>query len=298
MAQHTLDGSAQASVTTAVSTGKALGADIQGIDLRSPLAAEQVARLEEAWSEHLVLRFRRQGGMSQQDLVRFSSYFGDLDARPVRGSQHGSSQEDVPPEINVISNVLVDGKPIGGLGSYEAVWHADMTYNERPPKGSCLYAIEIPPQGGATSFTNMYLAYETLPPELKDRIDGLRCIHDASRNSTGELRVGYKDVNDPRQTVGAIHPVVRVHPVTQRRCLLLGRRRGAYLQGLPLAESEALLDALWRHATHPSLTWTQVWELGDAILWDNRCTMHRRDAFDPGSRRIMYRTQIAGEVVV
>jgi taurine dioxygenase len=143
----------------------------------------------------------------------------------------------------------------------------------------------------------MYAAYESLDDKLKERIAGLRCVHDASRNSTGELRVGYKEVTDPRETVGAIHPLVRTHPVTGRKCLLLGRRRGAYVVGLPLEDSEALLDALWKHATNPALTWTQQWQLGDAILWDNRCTMHRREGFDPTTRRIMFRTQIRGEAV-
>jgi taurine dioxygenase len=194
--------------------------------------------------------------------------------------------------------VVVDGKPVGGLGSYEAVWHSDMTYNATPPKGSALYAVEIPPSGGDTQFANMYLAYETLPAELKARADKLQCVHDASRNSAGELRNGFADITDPRHTLGAVHPVVRTHPVTGRRCLFLGRRRNAYLPGLPLEESEALLDALWAHATRPELVWTQQWQLGDLILWDNRCTMHRRDSFDPSTRRLMYRTQITGEAVV
>ncbi|MCY0855196.1 TauD/TfdA dioxygenase family protein [Cupriavidus sp. D39] len=98
--------------------------------------------------------------------------------------------------------------------------------------------------------------------------------------------------------MGAVHPVVRTHPVTGRRCLFLGRRRNAYLAGLPLEESEALLDALWAHATQPEFVWGQQWQLGDMILWDNRCTMHRRDSFDPFTRRLMYRTQITGEAVV
>lgn len=280
-----------------IPTRAALGADVLGVDLQRPLPPQQRAIVEKAWQEHLVLRFRGQGQLSYQAVVDFSRNFGDLDARPVRGAVRGSSQDDVPLEINVISNVIVDGKPIGGLGSDEAAWHADMTYVERPPKGSLLYGAEIPPKGGETSFCNMYQAYETLPAALKNRISTLRCVHDASRNSTGELRVGYKEVSDPRETVGAIHPLVRVHPVTGRSCLLLGRRRGAYVPGLPLQESEELLDALWKHATDPAFVWTQVWQLGDAVLWDNRCTMHRRESFDPSTRRIMYRTQIRGEAV-
>jgi len=190
----------------------------------------------------------------------------------------------------------VGGKPLGGLGDGEAVWHTDMTYNEIPPKGACLFSVEIPPTGGNTYFANMYTAYEALSPELKKSIEGLRCVHDASRNSAGELRMGYEDVDDPRKTRGAVHPLVSTHAITGRKCLLLGRRRNAYVHGLELDESERLLDLLWAHATREEFTWTQVWKVGDLMMWDNTCTMHRRDAFDPTSRRLMYRTQIAGTV--
>ena len=109
------------------------------------------------------------------------------------------------------------------------------------------------------------------------------------------LRKGWQEVTDPRETKGAIHPLVRTHPVTGRRALFLGRRRNAYIPGLSLEESEALLDALWRHAVRPESTWVQQWRIGDVLIWDNRCTMHRRDAFDPAQRRLMHRTQIAGD---
>ncbi|OZI60570.1 TauD/TfdA dioxygenase family protein [Bordetella genomosp. 11] len=274
-----------------VPTGAALGADIVGYDMRQPPTEEQLAVIEQAWADHLVLRFRGNPGLTGEQLIRFSSALGPLDKRPVKGSLRGGTN-DLPLEINVISNIVVDGKPIGGLGAGEAEWHSDMTYKDVPPKASCLYSLEIPPSGGGTSFVNMYKAYDDLPPELKRRVEGLRCVHDASINSTGELREGYVAVNDPRQTIGAIHSVVKVHPVTGRKCLFLGRRRNAYLVGLPLEESEALLDTLWAHATRPEARWTQVWQVGDAILWDNRCTMHQRDAFDSASRRLMYRTQI------
>lgn len=278
-------------------TGGALGADIIGFDMRQAATAEEQKIIEDGWAKHLVLRIRGQSGLTLDELARFSRSFGTLDKRPIRGTIKGGAQNELPPEITVISNIVVDGKPIGGLGSYEAVWHSDMTYNAQPPKASCLFSVEIPPSGGGTSFANMYMAYESLPSDLKKRADTLQCVHDASRNSTGELRQGFEEINDPTKTVGAIHPVVRTHPVTGRKCLFLGRRRNAYLVGLPLAESEALLDQLWEHATSPRIVWTQEWKLGDAILWDNRCTMHRRDAFDSNSRRLMYRTQIAGDKV-
>jgi taurine dioxygenase len=141
----------------------------------------------------------------------------------------------------------------------------------------------------------MYLAYETLPEELRRRVEGRLCRHDASRNSAGELRRGFTEVSDPRQAPGADHPIIRTHPVTGRKAIFLGRRRNAYIQGLALEESEQLLDALWAHATRSELTWYQQWRVGDLVLWDNRCVMHRRDEFDPNSRRLMHRSQIKGD---
>ncbi|AWB34537.1 TauD/TfdA dioxygenase family protein [Orrella marina] len=278
--------------------GEALGAEISGVDFKQPLTESVLAEINEAWAKHLVLRFRGLQGLSPEELIDFSKSFGTLDARPIATGDRGAYLEVDRPELTIISNVIIDGKPIGGLGAYEADWHADMTYVERPPKGSCLYAVEIPPAGGRTYFANMYLAYDTLDHETKQKIENLTCIHDASRNSAGQLRNGYEEINDPRQTIGPSHPLVRIHPTTGRRCLLLGRRRNAYINGLDLEESEALLNKLWTHATQSQFTWGQEWELGDMIMWDNRCTMHYREAFDPSSRRIMFRTQISGEPVV
>lgn len=283
---------------TVVPTGKALGADVAGVDLSHPIDSGVLNAICDAWARHLVLRFRGQKGLPPRALADFSRNFGELDRAPIAAhAEMGAAFAGEHPEITVISNVVVDGKPIGGLGAYESIWHADMTYNPLPPKGSCLYAIEIPPAGGDTSFANMYLAYESLPASLKRAADALKCVHDASRNSAGELRLGFKDTTDPRQTVGAVHPVVRTHPVTRRKCLFLGRRRNAYLVGLPVDESETLLNELWSHATRSDFAWTQAWEVGDLIMWDNRCTLHRRDGFDPTTRRLLYRTQIRGEPV-
>lgn len=276
----------------------ALGANVEGVDFSTPLNQADREALEQAWTDHLVLRFRGVGKLSADDLISFSKNFGNLDARPIGASERNPYFDVDKPEITIISNVLMDGKPIGGLGAYEAVWHSDMTYVDQPPKGSCLYAVELPPSGGDTYFTNMYEAYETLSPELKEKIKNLFCIHDASRNSAGELRKGFKDIDDPTQTIGARHPLVRLHPVSKRQCLFLGRRRGAYISGLSLSESEDVLNQLWAHVTQPKFSWGQQWKLGDMVLWDNRCTMHRREAFDTSSRRLMLRTQISGEKVL
>lgn len=288
----------QTSAIQVLPTDAALGADVIDVDLTQPLSETEQEIIKQAWADHLVLRFRGQAKLEIDDLVRFSKYFGDLDKAPPASTQLGDDFKWLHPEITVISNVVSNGKPVGDLGSSEAVWHSDMTYNPKPPMGSALYAIEIPPVGGNTQFANMYHAYDTLDPQLKERIASLCCIHDASRNSAGGLRKGYVDNADPRETVGATHPLVRVHPVTGNKCLFLGRRRKAYIVGLELEESEELLNALWAHATQEKFVWTQVWQLGDLILWDNRCTMHRRDSFDPQTRRLLFRTQITGEEVI
>lgn len=272
-------------------TDAALTADVEGVDLAGPLSPETMAAIKQAWGDHLVLRFRGQS-LSDADLMRFSRQFGELDWAPVAATNDAPEGRDY---VMVVSNVVVDGQAIGQLGSYEALWHTDMSYIAEPPMASALYSLEAPPSGGDTGFCNMYRALETLPAELRRAIEGRTCIHDASRNSAGELRRGYVDAPDASQTVGADHPIVRTHPATGRQALFLGRRRNAYIPDLPLADSEALLDALWAHATKDEFSWYQQWRAGDLILWDNRCVMHRRDAFDPAMRRVMHRTQIKGD---
>ncbi len=275
-----------------IPSGKALAADVRGVDLSRKIDAATFKLIVDAWSQHLVLRFRGQS-LTDPQLEQFSARLGSLDRAPryTAGTVVTVNSEFVA----VISNVVENGKPIGDLGNAEALWHTDMSYNEVPPMASALYALEIPASGGETGFCNMYLAYETLPAALKRRVEGLQCKHDSSRNSTGGLRSGQPEVTTPRDAPGAVHPLVRTHPVTGRNALFLGRRLNAYIVGLEQQESEALLDELWAHSTRPELTWYQEWQLGDLILWDNRCVMHRRNAFDGSQRRIMHRTQIAGD---
>jgi taurine dioxygenase len=269
--------------------GEALGAEIRGVDLSRPLEERTFKEIREAWLEHLVLRFRGQK-LTDPQVLAFSRNFGELD--PPGPNPLGRPFLADHPEMNVISNIKEGGVPIGGLGDGEAIWHADMTYVERPPMAAILYAIEIPPAGGDTYWANMVLAYQTLPAGLKKQIEGRKAVHDATYNSAGTKRKGYGDVTDPRAAPGARHELVRTHPETGRKCLFLGRRRNSYVLGLELAESEALLDALWEHATQPQFTFRQEWRVGDVIVWDNRCTLHRRDAFDPRARRLLHRTQV------
>ncbi|HLN10781.1 MAG TPA: TauD/TfdA family dioxygenase, partial [Xanthobacteraceae bacterium] len=143
-------------------------------------------------------------------------------------------------------------------------------------------------------FCSMYAVYEALPDDMKRRIAGLRIKHDGTYNSGGFLRQGVTPSDDPRTSPGAVHPLVCTHPDTGRRMLYLGRRRNAYIAGFELAASEALLDELWGYVARPQFAFEHVWRVGDVVLWDNRCTMHRRDPFDDRMHRVMHRTQIKG----
>lgn len=273
-----------------VRTTGPVGAEVRGIDLRH-LDGATFDAIHEAWVRHAVLLFRGQT-LTDEDLIAFSRCFGDLDHAPIQ--ENGRRFVEGLPEIYVVSNVVVNGEAIGSLGAGEAVWHTDMSYLESPPKASMLYSLEVPPTGGNTSFCDMYLAWETLPEDLKGRCAGLSIKHDGTYNSGGFVRQGVTPTDDPRTSPGAVHPLVCRHPDSKRQMLYLGRRRNAYLAGLDLTESEALLDALWAHVEQQHFAWTHVWRVGDLVLWDNRCTMHRRDPFDPSARRVMHRTQIKG----
>ena len=273
-----------------VPTAKPVGADIEGVDLAN-LTDAQFRQIHDAWMKHNVLRFRGQD-LSKEDLQAFSARFGELDNAPINTS--GKPWIEGYPKIAVMSNIIQDGQPVGSLGYGEAVWHTDMSYIDVTPSAAILYGLEVTKEGGETGFLSMYDAYDTLPDDLKKAIEGRQIKHDASHNSAGQLRKGFKEVTDPREAPGALHSIVIKHPVTGRKALYLGRRPRGYVMGLSLEESEALLDRLWAHATDESKSWWQKWNVGDLLMWDNRCVMHKRTAFDPNERRFMLRTQVKG----
>jgi taurine dioxygenase len=270
-----------------------LGAEVSGVDVSKPLPQADIDAIENAWRDRLVVVMHGQQ-LSDPQLIAFSKNFGELD--PPGPNPYGEPFLKEHPELNVISNVKENGKPIGNLGDGEAVWHADMTYVDVPPKAAMLHALEVPPPeaGGNTHFANMFAACESLPADLKKAVEGKVAVHDASRNSAGMLRKGYQEVTDVRATVGAHHPLVRTDPATGRKALFLGRRPNAYVLGLSVAESDALLDALWAHATQPRFAMCHEWKVGDLLMWNNLSVLHRRDPFDPATRRVMHRSQIKG----
>jgi taurine dioxygenase len=287
----TAQASAGRARATVVPSGAACGAEVRGVDLAHMDEAGFKTVLD-ALRDHLVVRIRGQK-LQHANLVALGKRFGELE--PPGMSIIGKPYIDDYPDILVISNIVENGQPQGNLGAGEASWHTDMSYRDRPISFAILNAVELPPSGGNTYFANQYLAYDTLPAALRSKLEGRMLIHDETYNSAGQMRKGFKEVSDPREAPGARHPVFRTHPVTGKKALYLGRRLNANIIGLPLEESERLLDELWAHASRPEFTWGHEWQMGDVLIWDNRALIHRRDAFDPSTRRKLTRVQIKGE---
>ena len=276
---------------TALTPGFA--AEVTGINV-AELGDEEFTALYQAWLDFGVLRLRGQR-LSDDELQAFSARFGPLEEIPL-GRMPAAQRAKISNRfVTSISNILVDGKPIGGLGNAEAQWHSDMTYTENPPPASILLGIEIPETGGDTYLANQYAALDALPKRLRDRIEGLTIKHDAAHTSVGQLRPGFDHFDDPRDAPGAIHPIIRTHEESGRSALYLGRREWACIPGIPFAESEALLDELWSFAALKENVWRQQWQPYDLIIWDNRCVLHRRDAFDQSARRLMRRCQVLSD---
>ena len=275
----------------------AIGARVDGVDLAADIDAADFAAIHQAWLDHCVLLFRGQD-LTPGGLTNFAAKFGTLE--PLPGSEkdlRADSGADEARDMWIISNVVENGKAIGALGNGEAEWHSDMTYLDVPPTASVLFGHEVPPSGANTWFANMYAAWDNMPDDLRRAVVDAQALHNSSYTSAGELRRGMDEVTDVRDAPGAVHPCVIRHPDTQRQALFLGRRTNAYIKGLEVADSEALLDRLWDYCVDKNFTYSHNWQPGDVLIWDNRSTLHRRDAFDPSARRILWRCQIAGSAL-
>lgn len=267
----------------------AVGLEIRGIDLKQ-VGGDEAAEIDRLFGRHGALLFRDQS-LEIEDVLRFSRHFGALDEAPV--NENGKTAVEGYPELYVISNIKGgDGKPVGSLGAGEASWHTDMSYLENPPRASLLYSIEVPDEGGDTWLAGMQAALEEMPAALRREIEGRRIKHDGTYNSAGLVRQGLTPTDDPLTSPGTVHPIVCRHPWSGKDVLFLGRRRNAWIEGMDLAASDRLLDDLWAHATQDRFAYAHKWRVGDVLMWDNRATVHRRDPFDPDTRRYLLRTQI------
>lgn len=262
----------------------ALGAEILGVDLSAPVSDALFAEIERIWHGNLVILFRDQR-LSEDDQVRFARRFGPLSVSHTRRFNTDN------PAVMLISNIRENGVPIGALPDGEMQFHTDQCHQEKPAKGSMLYAIEIPREGGNTLFANCYRAYETLPEEIKARIAGAKAINAydydvASTKRGSKLREGIPYY---------AHPIVRTHPDTGRKALYVNRLMTIAIEGMDENESTELLEFLFDHQEKSEFVYEHVWRVNDLLLWDNRCTLHARTDFSSGERRLMRRVVIAGE---
>lgn len=268
-------------------------ADIVGFDFEN-YDMKDIEQIRKYWLQYGTIRFKKTRITDEQQ-VKFSRHFGEFVIHPKQLQEGGHPTH---PEILVISNAMKDGKPSGAMGNSEATWHTDTWFYEKPPAGAILRAVKVPPSGGDTYFLSTYIAYETLPAALRAAVDGRQIFFQNVYDKTGKLRLGKLDPKsgDFREWSGIVHPLVRTHGETGRKALYLGgTAERVWIVGMPLDESQALVGELWEHTTNSKHVFVQRWDEGDIMMWDNRCTMHRRDSFDPMSIRIMHRTTTSGE---
>ena len=261
----------------------ALGAEIQGVDLRRPIDEKSKQKLLDTWHEHLVILLRGQE-LDEDSQVRFATAFGE----PAKVSS-GRTFSAKHPSVMLVSNIRENGQVIGALPDGEMHFHTDQCHQEVPAKATILYAMEIPSKGGDTLFANAYAAYEALPGDVKAKLAGRRALNAYEKDST--LRT------DNYDNVGAScwHPAVRTHPITGRKALYVNRLMTRQIEGLPRVESDELLAFLFDHQEKPEFVYGHVWRPGDVVMWDNRCTLHARTDFSAGERRLLRRVTILGE---
>jgi taurine dioxygenase len=271
----------------------ALGAEISGIDLRDPLPGAVVDEILALWREYVVLVFRDQDLTMQQQL-QFAGNFGELGERKqapedLRERTEGIYQTNE--NILLVSNIKVDGQPIGAFGDADMWFHIDSGYAERPYKYTILYGLELPPKGGNTLFSNTYLVYDALPAELKEKLAGRKALHIHEYMRTEKVDIN-KDISGSPHF---FHPVFITHPETGKKALFVDRLMTRLIEGFDEAESEHILNRLFDLMESPEFIYEHVWRLGDVVMWDNRVAVHGRTWFPKEENRLLRRCTIEGE---
>jgi len=270
-----------------------LGAEIIGLDLGQALAAEDLARIRNALVEHGVLVFREQRITPEQHIA-FSRRFGPLQVHVLNRFhlQHH-------PEILIVSNVIENGQPIG-LVDAGADWHSDLSYMPKPSLGSLLHSQELPAEQGDTQFANMFAAYDSLPADIKQTLEGRRAVHSYVYRYQRLQKLSPWRADLTQQQIDAVpevdHPVIRVHPESGRKALFVSEGFTSHILGLPRDESDALLKFLYEHSVQASNVYRHVWRAQDMVFWDNRSTIHYAPITPQHLRRTLYRTTVEGDI--
>jgi alpha-ketoglutarate-dependent taurine dioxygenase len=277
---------------TVTPLSRACGAEIGGVDLTKKLSESTVQAIKHAWGKHLLLVFRGQH-ITQEQQLRFAAYFGELANRKkppeiLRNRAEGILQDNE--KILLVSNITVDGQPIGAFGEGEFWFHIDSGYSAQPYKYTFLHALELPTIGGNTLFANMYEAYEAVPAALKDKLRGRRALHIHEYNRARQA----SHAGDISGIPHAYHPVFITHPETGRKSLFVDRLMTVRIEGVSDWESEAMLNVLYDIGERREQVYEHVWQLGDFLMWDNRCTIHARTDFPKGEPRLLRRCTVEG----
>ena len=288
-------------------SGAPLGHAILGVDLSRALDDATFAEIEQLWDEYGVIVLKDQKITPDQQIA-FSQRFGEQEPYML-----GEFLLPNHPEIFVVSNIIENGKPIG-MADAGRTWHSDLSVLPRPPRGSILYALEVPRDDageplGDTWFASTQAAYDALSDSMKRRIEGLKIIAsydyyiqrriDRAASKAGEAGTAAAHAAQKNRYPDIEHPLVRVHPRTGRRCLYLSEELVRGIPGLPDSEAHDLLAELMAHATQPQFTYRHRWSEGDMVLWDNCSSLHRATGdFTPAQRRRMHRTTLRGTAPV
>jgi taurine dioxygenase len=258
-----------------VPLSKHIGAELRGLDLSKPLNETDVAAINKAWHDHIVILFRDQK-LTQEDQLRVTSYFGPVGklGRPPKYFPPGF--KGLLPNIMMISNIRENGEPIGALPDGEMMFHHDMIHHALPHDATMLG----------------YAAYDTLDPALKAKLEGRRARHYYNYGSTQR-----GDGKGTAAHAESIHPIFRTHDVTGRKSTYVNRLMTTGIEGMSDDEAARLLNALFDHTEKPEFVYTHHWRVGDLLLWDNRCSTHARTDFPSDQRRLMLRTTVAGSVI-
>lgn len=266
-----------------------LGAEITGLDLRQKLPAGDVQMILKAWYDNQVIVVRDQE-LTPQQLVDFTRQLGEPGVPRMPSQTVHDLVPDLPPEVMIVSNVRIDGKPLGLPHDGEMWFHSDMCYTEMPHTATMLYSVELPSTGGNTLFADMYAAYDNLKAEVRGRLEGKKAlhIHDYKRTERPSTDIDLTKVGN------YAHPVFVTHPETGKKAVYVNRLMTARIEGMDPAESAALLEELFATAEDPSIVYEHVWRPGDLVIWDNRCITHARTDFPANERRLLRRTTLVG----
>ena len=295
------------------------GAEIRGLDPMHITDRETALIWDTYKARHGLLCFSFDRLLEAEELHALTAVFGANEFAPGKingiGKRTPEGEEQVTVEAQVaalrsrgedpymafIGNLSPDtlqAKPVGESFYGEWEWHSDMSYIEVPPTFSLLHSRVIPPQGGDTGFCSQVMAAQELPAPLRRRLVQLRAKHDSTYGSSGTLRPGMTVPASPMDATGHTHPILRTVPTTGEEAIFLGRRTNGYVAGLPLPESEQLLDELWAHATQEQFCYRHQWQVGQVVVWDNRMLLHMRYPMANDQARFMWRTQTQGERVI